>query len=265
MINRYASLRQGLVGAWCPSLGASGFRLIDRSGYGNHGTLTNMDPGTDWVLSGGKGALDFDGVNDTVSLGTSSRLTPASITFSCWYCRTASWAFSGSCLFWAKPNGAFDNLGFYVEPSSVSISNHTLVVFDGWPNYARLNVEGNTTFPLNTWTMFSFTLQSGICKIYINGVDRAITTSGTLAITANSATKYILSNSPTYGAYTPGLADDTRIYNRALTPSEIKILYTGGRGVGLMPERIKHRRKTTAAAFKAAWARRQQHIGSGVY
>jgi hypothetical protein len=45
-----------------------------------------------------------------------------------------------------------------------------------------------------------------------------------------------------------GQIDDIRIYNRALTPSEIRLLYTGGRGVGLMPERIKHRRKTTAAA-----------------
>ena len=43
--------------------------MIDRSGYGNHGTLTNMDPGTDWVPSGGKLALDFDVSNDYVSVG----------------------------------------------------------------------------------------------------------------------------------------------------------------------------------------------------
>ena len=67
MINRYASLRQGLVGCWVPSLGASGYRLIDRSGNNNHGVLTGMDPGTDWVPSGGKLALDFDGSNDYVT------------------------------------------------------------------------------------------------------------------------------------------------------------------------------------------------------
>ena len=56
----YPELWRGCVGAWCPSLGPTGLTLRDWSGFGNHGTLTNMDPGTDWVLSGGRYALDFD-------------------------------------------------------------------------------------------------------------------------------------------------------------------------------------------------------------
>jgi hypothetical protein len=40
--HEYPSLRQGLVGAWCPSLGASGLSLIDRSGRGTHGTITGI-------------------------------------------------------------------------------------------------------------------------------------------------------------------------------------------------------------------------------
>jgi hypothetical protein len=43
-----ASFRQGLVGAWCPSLGASGYRLVDRSGYGNHLPLIGMST-DNWV------------------------------------------------------------------------------------------------------------------------------------------------------------------------------------------------------------------------
>jgi hypothetical protein len=83
----------------------------------------------------------------------------------------------------------------------------------------------------------------------LNGNAVSTTVFGTLNITATNDPKYLMSNSPGYGNYTPGQIDDIRIYNRALTPSEIQLLYTGGRGVGLMPERIKHRRKTTAAAF----------------
>jgi len=64
----YPSLRQGLVGAWCPSLGATGYTLHDQSGYNNHGTLTNMDAGTDWVASGDGLALDFDGANDYIDI-----------------------------------------------------------------------------------------------------------------------------------------------------------------------------------------------------
>jgi hypothetical protein len=82
----------------------------------------------------------------------------------------------------------------------------------------------------------------------LNGNAVSTTVFGTLNITATNDPKYLMSNSPGYGNYTPGQIDDVRIYSRALTPSEIQLLYTGGRGVGLAPERIKHRRKTTAAA-----------------
>jgi hypothetical protein len=51
--------------------------LLDRSGYGNHGTLTNMDAGTDWVGSQYGWALDFDGVDDYVSIATGNAITSA--------------------------------------------------------------------------------------------------------------------------------------------------------------------------------------------
>ena len=47
-INRNATLAKGLVFAGLGG-GASTLMLADASGYGNHGTLTNMDPPTDWV------------------------------------------------------------------------------------------------------------------------------------------------------------------------------------------------------------------------
>ena len=65
----YPELWRGLVGAWSPCLSPRGGTVLrDLSGRGNHGTLTNMDPETDWVTRGGKQALDFDGSNDYVNL-----------------------------------------------------------------------------------------------------------------------------------------------------------------------------------------------------
>ena len=247
MINRYASLRQGLVGAWCPSLGASGYRLIDRSGYGNHGTLQNMDPGTDWVPSGGKLALDFDGSNDRVDM-PGAAYTSVPITFSAWVMRTANWHFSGNLLYWAKPNAAFNGNGFYVEPAATSLGNITVVATNSTNNYLLLNQTANTSFPINLWTHFAFWISGNNGQFYLNGNAVSTTVSGTLNITGTNDAKYLMSNSPGYGNYTPAQLDDVRLYNRVLTPSEISLLYTGGRGVGLMPERIKHRRKTSAAA-----------------
>jgi len=46
----FPELWDGCVGAWNPGLGPSGLTLRDWSPYKNHGTLTNMDAGTDWVM-----------------------------------------------------------------------------------------------------------------------------------------------------------------------------------------------------------------------
>jgi len=51
-------LWDGLVGLW-PLAAGGGVDAYDLSGYGNHGTLTNMDPATDWVPSPYGWALDL--------------------------------------------------------------------------------------------------------------------------------------------------------------------------------------------------------------
>ena len=60
-------LRDGLVGLWALSLGPTGLTLFDVSGRRNHGTLTAMDPATDWVTTKKGWALDFAGDDDYVT------------------------------------------------------------------------------------------------------------------------------------------------------------------------------------------------------
>ena len=76
------NLLTGLVGAWCPSLGPSGYTLLDRSGRGNHGTLTNMDAASDWVGTPGGWALDYDGTNDYVQLDANNKFISTPLTLS---------------------------------------------------------------------------------------------------------------------------------------------------------------------------------------
>ena len=64
----YPEFSHGLIGNWAPCLGPTGLTLRDWSGRANHGTLTNMVPGDDWIVSDGRYSLDFDGSNDFVSL-----------------------------------------------------------------------------------------------------------------------------------------------------------------------------------------------------
>ena len=260
MINRYASLRQGLVGAWCPSVQrcGSGFTLPDLSGYGNHGTLTNMDPGTDWVASGSGLALDFDGSNDYVTTGLSFS-GASKLIISAWIFRPSSTSnFYVGC---GAGGSSGPRANLYINGSTYFLTADKI----GNASY------GSVSCSLTGWNHFVYIFDgSGVdnatrLSAYVNGSKQTLTYVDTIPGTLGNVGVFEIGRSLGQGLYGTGQADDVRIYNRALTPTEIQLLYTGGRGVGLAPERIKHRRKTTAAAFKAAWARRQQHIGSGVY
>ncbi len=238
MINRYASLRQGLVGAWCPSLGASGFRLIDRSGYGNHGTLTNMDPGTDWVPSGGKLALDFDGVDDYVLIPNAASLQiTGPITISFWANITNN---SGISTLISRSTGTDGEYEVFADFRSGAT---TLAWRPGTVTNLTTFFNGFT----GVWTHYCFTCDgaasSSTVTCYRNGVSAGTITTNVLRATSTYA--LTIGQRPTTVNPANARFDDVRIYNRALTTSEIRLLYTGGRGVGLIPERIKHRRKTS--------------------
>jgi hypothetical protein len=236
MISRYASLRQGLVGAWCPSLGASGFRLIDRSGYNNHGVLTGMDPGTDWVASGSGLALDFDGVNDYVDCGTVKAFPQNNWTLCAW----AMLRVSSQRGIIATGTNAGTRTQIHMFFFNATTLSFRLVNDDhdisGLPNMLNNMQHISWTFNANNF---------GVC--YLNGKQIG---SKQYSGPFTGTTDFFLGRGqgPT-NRLLDGQLDDIRLYSRALTPYEIQLLYTGGRGVGLAPERIKHRRKTTAAAF----------------
>ncbi len=245
MISRYASLRQGLVGAWCPSLGASGFRLIDRSGYGNHGTLTNMDPGTDWVASGSGLALDCDGIDDIciMRLSKGIELTTQPVSYSFWHTGTVSGA--GSNL--AGLSSQTSTSSWFIVSRS---GTNNLSIFNRSDAGGDASVAGGTWSTSNWRHLVAVRDRVGYMSLWQNGVRIAnLNTIGGGATTVDCfAIAGLFRGTLGATSFTGTQWDDARIYNRVLTPTEIQLLYIGGRGVGLMPERIKHRRKTTAAA-----------------
>ena len=233
-------LRDGLVGAWCPSLGATAGTLLDRSGRSKHGTLTNMDPATDWVQSGGRGALDFDGTNDQV---TTPAIMPAvaARSMSAWVLtrNTGTQWFLGSG--YAAPNAAF----------IVGIQSGVWVVTQFGASV------GSTAAAANVWAHIVVVNAGTQWTIYTNGI--AVT--GTMTTTLAAYPVFLGSYGG--GGYWNGQLDDVAIWNRSLTPPEIRQLYQQGRGGWLQ----QSRRQTygfVAAGFRPYWARRQgQIIGGG--
>ena len=209
----HQSLRQGLIRAWCPSLGASGLTLIDRSGQNAHGTLTNMAGQVNWQASGSGVALNFDGVNDYVACGA---VLPGAFSYSAW-CWLRAFGVDGK----AVHGGAFTEV-------YVPFFTSTLTAVQS--GIQRRNFAG--TIPLLSWSHVCITRQpDNLASVFIGGV-MSTTAPQSLpgTVTLNSLGRYALNTTYLWDGY----LDDIRIYDRALTPAEIRLL-ASRRGIGLTP------------------------------
>jgi hypothetical protein len=81
-------------------------------------------------------------------------------------------------------------------------------------------LSGPTANPVNAWTDVAFTYDGATLRLYINGTQVASRAAGGAIQTTNNPL-WIGGNSP-YGEYFTGLIDEVRIYNRALTQTEIQ-------------------------------------------
>lgn len=223
------SLTDGLVGLWSPFAGASGYRLLDRSGRGNHGTLTNMSAGTDWVGATVRGksgfALDFDGTNDYVTIANKVVHSPTRITLALWY-NTRTLPNSDFpyrfCLVSnadsSPPYGAWEIRG----ASSTTLEG--IVAISGESRTIALG-----TMVQNVWTFVTVTYDGTSLKGFRNGIEQETKSySGTAGTTPQPI---MLGENPgTPNRPYNGLLSDFSIYNRAISPAEIYELYRRGPG-----------------------------------
>jgi hypothetical protein len=220
----YDSLREGLVLAICPSVsGATGYRAPDVSGRGNHGVLTNMDAGSDWIPSNGALSLDFDGSDDRIE-AKALRYSALPLTIACW----------------AKPNtvsgvqmlashyGAEGNRAWYL-----ALINNAVRILVSPDGSAIPYGQGGTV--TTDWTHVVGVIGASAFQIYLNGNAVSTTLTGSYPTSIfNSTANVIFADRATTDTPLNGQLDDVRIYNRALTPPEIRQL-ASRRGIGLQP------------------------------
>ena len=263
----HPNLWDGLVGAWMPSLGVTGETLRDVSGNGNHGTLTGMDAASDWVATSKGLALDFDGSNDYVNLGFQVQ---------------DKWIVSqqASIAMWVKPSSNPVNSGLLSNYDGDTVNNLRngialrrvsdkirFVLFDsGAQNYIVRDTDSGAC-PINQWShvcaMWDGSTSATGVKVYING-QRADTTS----LTSGTVNSLKYSNEPMTIARLrsesvqwlfQGRIAHASIYNRVLSPQEIKQLYVDS----LAPFRKKQRVSVAVPAgitFKPYWAKQSTQI-----
>jgi hypothetical protein len=224
--SRYPGLWDGCVGAWCPSLGVSGARLFDASRLNNWATLTNMDPATDWVVSGGGYSLDFDGSNDQavasqVLTGKSTRITAM-----CWANLTSTSVRGAMMQIGRAEATTNDGFTFGVGGTTLDNSGNNIIgAFEG--------VKWHSTgIAIGTgWHHIAMVInESGLAAFHLDGKLVWGDSSGTMIPVGAQGSGntnlggYQSNFSPGYPRFFAGLADDWRAYDRILHSEEIRIL-----------------------------------------
>jgi hypothetical protein len=241
---------------------------------GNWGTLTNMDPATDWVVSGGRGALDFDGSNDYVNIPDSEVLSGIdSLTVSLWaFPRTLPPAAQSNRM-WAVTKGTTNQFEW---ECSINAFNNATIPFGKWV-FVAYNLGGNANRARGTasdavagrWQHIVFT-QSGRAAVpnaYFDGSlsNGASVSNGTPTAGNGTAPVQIGRRATGTEKIWDGQIDDVRIFRSVLTAGDIRQLWQLGRGNMPMVRKRRYTEQEAAAGFKAYLARRQsQLIGGGL-
>ena len=218
-----AKIASGLVGLWSfDGADMQGTTAYDRSGNGNNGTLVN----TPTRIIGKLGqALSFDGVNKYVDGGNPSSLNfGANQDFSIgMWMRTTSSPGSNKPL--AKSNVDTPGVGWGMYQAGSAVF---LKIADGTSVKYEQSVG-----PINDgkWHHVFFTIsRSGNCTRYLDGT--SVGTAGCSSWAATDLTNAVNLKFGVNGVgngYWNGALDDVRIYNRALSPAEVKELYLIGK------------------------------------
>jgi uncharacterized protein (TIGR02145 family) len=203
----------GLV-AWYPFNGNAN----DESGNGNNGTVNGATLTPD-RFGTANSAYSFNGTNNNIVVPHSSDQNSLPQSISIWF-KTNQTASSGISYIISKYNGNCN--GYYI---GLDLQTGILM-----PRYAK-NCTSNLIYnPLNNirdnqWHLIVMITDSSQMSIYIDNqfVNSVNWTGIPGSTTTNTELRFGANNPITY--YYKGSLDDIRIYNRALTPTEVNSIY----------------------------------------
>lgn len=250
----FPKLWKGCVGAWNMGLGPTGTTLRDHSGRRIHGTLTSMDANSDWVVVDGMYALDFDETDDYVTCPDNAALKIADRITNCAWVRMRSLPGAGA-------NHSIINKGtVWSDGGHTILISTTGYVIIGFQGLSTASLTDNTTaIAIDTWTHIANRYDGSEITIWVNG-KQVKSVSSTGSVTTNSSALWIGREQFSGGRWTfDGQIDDVRIYNRALSPNEIKLL-SSRRGIAyeIAPYSLTAEQAAAAAVIVPYW-----HLNAG--
>ena len=215
-------LWDGLVGAWMPSLGVTGDALRDVSGNGNHGTLTN----TNWEVSSARKSVVYNGSTSKADIQSNKKFELQEMSACIWFKINSVNLSNYTHIFWKKKTGSpFSSFGLWIE-------QYTRNIFGG---FGQFHESTGSQLPLNEWVFASLTYDGYFRRIFLNGLLDVEASDSSLTIQYDSNPIQI--GFGDYNLEFNGAVSSASIYNRALSPTEIKQLYVDS----LAPFRKKQR------------------------
>jgi outer membrane biosynthesis protein TonB len=211
----------GLVAAYAFNE-ATGTTVHDASGNNNNGTISSAA----WSTGGRFGsAISFNGSSSIVTIPDSASLhLSKAVTLEAWISPTSA-------------SGEWQNVIFKEMPSDGAFflyrSGFSAAPVGGLFTTAEYDEAGNTSPTLNTWTHLAFTYDGATAKLYVNGVLN-VSQAKTGTIAATTGVLHI-GGDTAFGEHFHGLIDEVRVYNRALSATEIQTDMKTAIGSGGVP------------------------------
>ncbi len=208
---------EGLVGYWSLDEG-SGMTAFDGSGNGNNGTWNGTASGTSGYYSAGKvgnWAGYFNGSNDYVNAGTSTAYQfTGPFTISAWVNP------SGIGVFVSKED-AGGNGYIFADYTSSTVN---FCIFNGSTQNCEGYGGGTNAPPEGAWSFVVAVYNGSSLSYYLNGSFVSLTTTTIVPTVSTGPLVIGLTQRGGFSDFS-GLIDDVRIYNRALSATEIQAIY----------------------------------------
>ena len=212
--------------------------LYDLSGRGNNGTL-GIGTSTPTYSAENGGSIVFDGTNDYNELGARANLQSIGsyATIDCWFKSTNLGSSTYSVLVgWGDGNSYYSsfgigNLGSFSSQESIHLAYNSNVVC-----YVD---EGSTKYHDGNWHHSVVTIGPNNHKIFVDGIEKTLvfdTPTNAYSVPNifgfSATTNIQIGRQPftTTPGYFPGYISSVKIYDRALTASEIQQNFNALRG-----------------------------------
>jgi GH43 family beta-xylosidase len=200
---------------WYQFNSTSGTTAIDSSGNNRNGTLVN---GPTFVAGRVGNAVNLDGTNDHVTL-------PSGIVNGLSNFTIATWVKLDTTGTWRRifDFGTGTTVNMFLVPTAGSTIRFAITTGGSG---AEQRINGTAALPTGVWKHVAVTRSGNTGTLYVDGVQVGQNTSLTLSpASLGTTTQNYIGRSQYADPYLDGQLDQFRIYNRALTASEVLALF----------------------------------------